>query len=228
MRTFIHLVLAMALLPLAMAPGVMAQDVADAARYVVSYVEVAPETKDATATLLRQLADASRKDPGVMRFEVLQRTAPSNQFMVLEIWKDQQALDAHGATAHSKQFHDKIAPMLIAPIDDRVLLPITVGPAQSAPGALYVVTHVDVAPPNRDKIVAAFNALAGPSRKDAGNLRFDVVQQTNRNNHFSMIEVWKDQASEDAHALAAHTREFRNIFNPLAGALYDQRSYKAL
>jgi len=228
MRTFIHLILAMVSLPLVMAPRAMAQDAPDAARYVVSYVEVAPEKKDATAALLRQLADDSRKDPGAVRIEVLQRTAPSNQFMILETWKDQQALDAHGAAAHTKQFHDKIAPMLIAPIDDRILLPITVGPAQSAPAALYVVTHVDVAPPNRDKIVAAFNTLAGPSRKDSGNLRFDFVQQTNRNNHFSMIEVWKDQASEDAHELTAHTKEFRNAFNPLAGALYDQRSYKAL
>jgi quinol monooxygenase YgiN len=229
MRTVIHLILAIVALPLAAAPRAMAQDAADAAaRYVVSYVEVAPAKKEATAALLRQLADDSRKDPGALRFEVLQRTAPSNQFMILEIWKDQQALDAHAAAAHTKQFRDKIAPMLIAPVDDRFLLPITVGPAQSAPGALYVVTHVDVAPPNRDKIVAAFNALAGPTRKEAGNLRFDVAQQTNRSNHFSMIEVWKDDASDEAHQLAVPTREFRSAFNPLAGALFDQRSYKAL
>jgi quinol monooxygenase YgiN len=229
MRTVIHLILAMVALPLAMAPRAMAQDTADAAaRYVVSYVEVTPAKKEATAALLRQLADDSRKDPGALRFEVLQRTAPSNQFMILEIWKDQQALDAHGAAAHTKQFRDKIAPMLIAPIDDRFFLPIAVAPSQSAPGAVYVVTHVDVAPPNRDKIVTAFNALAGPSRKDAGNLRFDFVQQTNRSNHFNMIEVWRDQASDDAHALEAHTKEFRNAFNPLAGALFDQRQYKAL
>jgi quinol monooxygenase YgiN len=218
----------MVALPFATTPRAMAQDASDAARYVVSYVEVAPDKQEATATLLRQLADDSRKDPGAVRFEVLQRTAPSNEFMILEIWKDQQALDAHGAATHSKQFRDKIAPMLIAPIDDRFFLPITVAPAQSASGALYVVTHVDVAPPNRDKIVAAFNALVGPSRKDVGNLRFDFVQQTNRNNHFSMIEVWKDQASDDAHELQAHTKDFRNAFNPLAGALYDQRRYKAL
>jgi len=148
--------------------------------------------------------------------------------MVLEVWKDQQALDAHGTAAHSKQFRDKIAPMLIAPIDDRLLLAIAVAPAQSAPGALYVVTHVDVAPPNRDKIVVAFNALVGPSRKDAGNLRFDVVQQTNRSNHFSMIEAWKDQASDDAHEMAAHTKQFRDTLTPLTGALYDQRWYRSL
>jgi quinol monooxygenase YgiN len=228
MRTFVQLVLTMALLPLAGASSAMAQESADPTRYVVSYVEVAPAMKESTAGLLRQLADASRKDPGAMRFEVLERTAPSNQFMILEVWKDQQALDAHGAAAHTRQFRDKIASMLTAPIDDRVLLPIAVGPAQSAPGAIYVVTHVDVAPPNRDKIIVAFNALVSPSRKDAGNLRFDVTQQTNRNNHFSMIEVWRDRASDDAHEITAHTKQFRDTLTPLTGALYDQRWYTAL
>jgi len=228
MRSFVPVVLTMALLPLAMAPQTKAQDGADPTRYAVSYVEVAPAMKDTTSALLRQLAEASRKDPGAMRFEVLQRTAPTNQFMILEIWKDQQALDAHGATAHAKQFRDKIAPMLIAPIDDRILLAITAAPAQSAPGAIYVVSHVDVGPPSRDKIIAAFNALAGPTRKDAGNLRFDALQQTNRTNHFTMVEAWRDQASDDAHELAAHTKQFRDALAPLTGALYDQRWYTGL
>ena len=228
MRALFQLILAMALLPLATPPRAMAQDEADPTVYVVSYIEVAPATKDTTATLLKQLADASRKDAGVMRFEVLQRTAPSNQFLILETWKDQQALDAHAAAAHAKQFRDKIEPMLIAPIDDRFCIGTSVAPAQSAAGAIYVVTHVDVAPPNRDKIIIAFKALVGPSRKDAGALRFDVVQQKNRTNHFKMIETWKDQASDDAHEIAAHTKQFRDALGPLTGALYDQRWYKAL
>ena len=80
MRALFQLILAMALLPLATPPQAMAQDENDPTVQVVSYIEVAPTTKEATATLLKQLADASRKDAGAMRFEVLQRTAPSNQF----------------------------------------------------------------------------------------------------------------------------------------------------
>jgi quinol monooxygenase YgiN len=227
MRVLFQLILAMALLPFAVPPQAMAQDENDPTMYVVTYIEVAPAQKDAAAGLLRQLADASRKEAGAMRFEVLQRTAQPNQFMILETWKDQQALDAHAA-AGAKQFREKVEPMLIAPIDDRFCIGTAVAAAQSAPGAVYVVTHVDVAPPNRDKIIVAFKALVGPSRKDAGNLRFDVVQQKNRTNHFKMIESWKDQASDDAHEIAAHTKQFRDTLGPLTGALYDQRWYKAL
>ena len=45
-----------------------------------------------------------------MRFEILQRTAPSNQFAIVAIWKDQKAYEAHAAAAHSKEFRDKIKP----------------------------------------------------------------------------------------------------------------------
>jgi quinol monooxygenase YgiN len=43
-----------------------------------------------------------------------------------------------------------------------------------------------------------------------------------------MVEVWKDQRSNDAHELAAHTRAFRAALTPITGALYDQRWYRPL
>jgi len=84
---------ALAVWPLFSASSARPQDAADPTLYVVSYIDAAPATKDQVTTLLRRLADASRKEPSVMRFEVLQRTAPSNQFVVLEVWKDQDGLD---------------------------------------------------------------------------------------------------------------------------------------
>jgi len=49
-----------------------------------------------------------------------------------------------------------------------------------------------------------------------------------RTNHFEVVEVWRDQKSDNAHELAAHTKEFRVKLAPVIGALYDQRWYKAL
>ena len=66
------------------------------------------------------------------------------------------------------------------------------------------------------------------ARKSAGNARYDVLQQTARTNHFTVVEVWKDQAAADAHELAAHTKAYRGEVGPMLGALYDQRWYKAL
>jgi len=229
MRPFITVMLAMALAPFAVAPSARAQGGADAAIYIVSYIDVVPAAKGQAATLLRQLAAASRKEPGVMGFDVLQRTDPSNQFVILEAWKDQQALDAHVSAAPSKEFRDKLAAHLISPVDERLCTATLIGPVQPARGgAVHVVTHVDVPGNSRDQAYAALKDLAEASRKDRGNLRFDVVHQKNRTNHFTVMEVWSDQRSDDAHELAAHTREFRNVLTPITGALYDQRVYKAL
>ena len=219
-------VLAMALAPLAATPA-SAQD--DPSVHMVTYIEVAPAAQRQTAAALRQLANASRKDAGLTRFEILQRTAPAREFVILESWKDQQSFDAHVASAHHKQFREKVTPNLIAPFDDRFSLPTLLAPSQAPRGGVvYVVTHVDVPGPARDKVVAALTALTGPSRKDAGNLRFDVVHQKNRTNHFTVVEVWKDQRANDAHELAAHTRAFRGSLTPITGALYDQRWYRPL
>jgi quinol monooxygenase YgiN len=231
MRLLFQLMLAIAALPLAAAPAAHAEDAANPTLYVVSYIDAAPAAKGQVATLLRQLADASRKELGVMRFEVLQRVAPSNQFVILEVWKDKAALDAHATAAPVKQFSDKLTPLLVAPRDDRIHLPFAVGPvdATRAAGALYAVTHLDVNPPNIDEENAALKTLAPASRKDAGNLRFEVtVQQKGRGNHYAVFEVWKDQKSVDAHEIAAHTKAFRTSHGPLSGALYDQRWYRTL
>ena len=90
------------------------------------------------------------------------------------------------------------------------------------------MTHVDVPPPRKDECVAALKALVGASRKEAGVARFEVFQQGNRPNHFSVVEIWKGQRAYDAHITAAHTRKFRDQLTPMTGALYDERLYKAL
>jgi quinol monooxygenase YgiN len=226
MRLALSLLLAMVLTPIVSIPSAHAQD---AAVYVVSYIDVAPAARTPAAGALRQLANASRKDDGNMRYQVLQRVAPSNQFAIVAVWKDQKAYEAHLAAAHSKEFRDKIKPSLISAIDDRVHTGMETGAgATTGAGPLYVVTHVDVPPPRKDECIAALKTLVTESRKEIGAMRFEVFQQGNRPNHFTVVEVWKDQRAYDRHITAAHTRQFRDQLTPMSGALYDERLYRAL
>jgi quinol monooxygenase YgiN len=228
MRQALQFMLALAPLCLAAAPVAHAQNAGDPTLYVVRYVEVMPAGQEQAAGLLKKLADASRKEAGVVRFDVLQRAAPANQFATFEVWKDQASLDAHGAAAH-KQFLDAAQTLLIAPVDDRLCIAIDVAPPQpGADGTIYAITHVDVGPPNRDAGIALLKTVAGPSRKENGNLAFDALQQTARTNHFEVVEIWKDQKAEDAHEIDAATKDFRAKVQPLLGAHYDRRWYKPL
>jgi len=85
---------------------------------VVAHVDVAPNTQ--APTLLQQLAEASRQDPGNLRFDVLQHAMRGNHFTVIEGWQDQDALDAHVATAHARAYRDALQPLTGSPLDERV------------------------------------------------------------------------------------------------------------
>ena len=57
---------------------------------------------------------------------------------------------------------------------------------------------------------------------------FDVWQQTNRPNHFTVVEAWGSRGAFDVHEMQKETREFRIKLAPMSGALYDERLYKVL
>ena len=124
--------IALVLLPFAFLTIAHAQDANDPTVYMVTYLDVTPASRAADAALLRQLAAASRKDPGMVRYEVFQRGTPANQFAIIESWKDQQSYDAHAAAAHVKTFRQQIEPHLVAPIDERPYVALAAGPKDSA------------------------------------------------------------------------------------------------
>jgi quinol monooxygenase YgiN len=198
--------------------------------YTVTYVEVMPTSKAEAATLLRRYREAVQKEGGNLRCEVVQRIDQPHQFVILEIWKDQAAFEAHSKTATTTEAREKIAAIRNAPTDERVHTALSVGPidAPSARGGIYVATHVDVIPPRKDDGVAALKRLGDDSRRGEGNLRFEVVQQVNRQNHFTVVEIWKDVKAVETHSMAAPTREFRDKLATMTGALYDERMYRAL
>jgi len=198
--------------------------------FSVTYVEVMPPSRADATALLKRYREASRKEDGNLRSEVVQRIDQPHQFAILEIWKDQKAFEAHGKGANLVDTREKIAAIRNAPTDERVHVGLSIGPiaAAGARDAIYVVTHVDVIPPRKDDGVAALKRLGDESRRGDGNLRFEVVQQTNRPNHFTVVEIWKDARAVEVHSMAPATREFRDKLATMTGALYDERMYKAV
>ncbi len=88
--------------------------------YIISFVDATPNFAMDCAKLLVQFAAESKKDPGVVRFEVLRQDSRGNHFMMSEVWRSRQAFEAHEAAEHTKQFREKLQPMLGSPFDQRV------------------------------------------------------------------------------------------------------------
>jgi quinol monooxygenase YgiN len=87
---------------------------------------------------------------------------------------------------------------------------------------------VDVIPTERETSTALVKQHADEGREEPRNLRFEALTQTNRQNHFTVIEAWQSRVAAQAHVMNAATRAFRAKIAPAIGALYDERFYKAL
>src|ERR1700753_1581887 len=116
--------------------------------YVTTYVEVLANAIAPGVSLLEAYSDASRKQDGNLRFNVLQEIGRPNRFAIIEAWRDPGALDAHAKAASTLQFRDKLKELETAPYDERINNALASGRGKSAagPGAIHVVTHVDVIP----------------------------------------------------------------------------------
>ena len=201
---------------------------AQATFFTVTYVEAAPKATRQATGLLKSYVAAGKKDDGNVSFELLKGIHRPSWFTVVGSWKDQKAYEAHAAAAHTKEMNDKIKEHVAAPNDTRQHSGLAVAAAKSGKSGVCAVTHVDVIPPQREPGTAAVRQLAEDSRKHDGNLRFDVLVQTNRPNHFTVVECWKDRKAFDAHVAAKEARDFRNKLVTMTGALYDERLYRAV
>jgi quinol monooxygenase YgiN len=100
---------------------------------------------------------------------------------------------------------------------------------ESAPsGKIYVVTHVDIIPPETAAGTKLVQQYVADSRKEKGLVRIECFAQVSRLNHISIVEVWQSQKDFDEHVAAAHTRQFRQQLDPKLGSPYDERLHQSL
>jgi quinol monooxygenase YgiN len=101
--------------------------------------------------------------------------------------------------------------------------------AQDTDQRLYVVTHVDVlGPSGAAEAAKMLHQFAIDSRQDPGSVRFEVLRDPDRLNHFTMVEVWRTRQDFESHLAASHTRAFREKLQPMLGSPFDERLHKLL
>ena len=67
----------------------------------------------------RNNADASRKEPGIARFDLLQQGDDPTRFVLLEAYRNPDAPTAHKETAHYKIWRDTVEGMMAEPRQSR-------------------------------------------------------------------------------------------------------------
>lgn len=71
---------------------------------IAATITVKPEHRQELLDVFRQLVAASRSEAGNVRYDLHQDIQNENRFVFFENWKDQNAVDVHGATPHFQNF----------------------------------------------------------------------------------------------------------------------------
>jgi len=206
-----------------------AQALPDSTAYSVAYVETLPASRTAAITAMKQYRDASRKDEGFQRIEFFEQAGRPAHFCLIETWANSRDLDTHAASANTKDFRNKIDSMRLSDYDQRPYKTLFLGTAHNDTGSrsTSVITHVDIGGQGTNA-ADLLRKLAEASRKEEGNLRFDIFQHAMRANHFTVIEEWQTTKAIETHAAATHTKEYRNSLGTILGSPLDQRLYKVV
>ena len=141
--------------------------------YLVTYVELMPNAAASGTALLKQYRGETRRESGNLRLDVLVEIKRPNRFVIVEVWKSKAELDAHGRSAASAQFSEKLKALQDAPNDVRIdhALYLGRGKSDNRTGAIYVVTHIDVIPPGKDACMAALKTMSSDTANDFGQYR---------------------------------------------------------
>jgi quinol monooxygenase YgiN len=88
--------------------------------YTITHVDVTPQFKDDCIAMQQKLAEETSKEPRFEGFQGWQQDNRTNHFTVTGIWKDRAALDAHVQKSYTKEFREKLGPILGALYDERL------------------------------------------------------------------------------------------------------------
>ncbi len=86
---------------------------------VVARITARPDTVSELHPLLLGLLEPTRREPGCLRYQLLQNRADPTDFTFVEEWADEAAIDAHFATPHLQAVLAKATPLLAAEPDIR-------------------------------------------------------------------------------------------------------------
>jgi quinol monooxygenase YgiN len=246
-RTFLRLLTAGAVGSLFLMAEASASDYG--AVYDITHFDVLPVTspfdsEQIAYPALFQYRDQSATDPGDESFRIINWLEATNHSFIVDVWKDQQAFEAHLAQPHSVAFRFAVQDLpgndseccIGSPIDDRQYrlvesfgtpwvsprLPTTVGPS----GALFVIIYVDFLvdgdPSQGQNQLVQYGAVTSNSNRQH-LLNYTVLQQLDRPNRYVLLEVWDTEADYTAWDGDAVTTNFVHRITPLLGSPLDYR-----
>jgi len=71
---------------------------------IVAAIVIKDQFRDELMEVFKTVVNETRKEPGCISYKLHQDTKNSDKYIILEEWKDQNAIDLHNASAHFQSF----------------------------------------------------------------------------------------------------------------------------
>lgn len=71
---------------------------------IVAAIVVKEEFKEELIPVFKQVVDETRKEEGNISYDLHQDTNNPLKFVILEVWKSQEAIDSHNISEHFQAF----------------------------------------------------------------------------------------------------------------------------
>jgi quinol monooxygenase YgiN len=99
---------------------------ADGQIVVIAELVAKPDKVSALRDLLVPFAASARKEPGCLRYELLEDSARPGRFLTVETWQDKAAIEAHMSTPAIKAAVPALGPILATPFTQTFLTSLSV------------------------------------------------------------------------------------------------------
>lgn len=88
------------------------------------YLSVSDDNRETLVAEALANARESLKEPGVLRFDVLQQVDNPNLLLLYELYESPEVLVAHQQTAHFKRWQENAIPLLTKPREKLLYTPL--------------------------------------------------------------------------------------------------------
>jgi len=109
---------------------------ADSYLVVLVYVHVLPDKIGAFRAATLENASKSIREPGVVRFDVIQESADATRFVLCEVYRGPEGSAAHKQAAHYQTWRDTVAPMMAEPRTSKTYASVTPAPTWALDGRI--------------------------------------------------------------------------------------------
>ena len=168
----------------------------------------------AVKKLAMPFVSETRNESGGLLYDLYQNTQDETYFILHEVWKEQNAINEHMATAHFKTFMEKSVEVLAQPdegieslFEVTIATPLDLSSPPDTP-QVTVATRMKAQPASVESTMQVTTAFVMATHSELGNISYDLFQHVEEPSYFILFEKWRGFGAIQEHMGTAHFATF--------------------